>query len=329
MPNVKRMVQRARRNQYGTKPFEVMVAATVSAGKSSLINALLGQELLHTANEATTACVTRLEHGVERKAFMAECHDRNGTAIARRRSLSAEMLREWNADSRVASISLKGNFRGASLPSSGLVIYDTPGPNNSQNKGHGQKTRAALNTISANALLYVLNAGYLGTQDDRMFLDSLLKKPAAGRSTIFILNKVDLLDPERGEDIGDYVGKAQRYLVDAGFPDPMVVPTIADAALHARQAMNRAELSRSQRSRMTRTLAEFDDRKHELIETALVPERIRQRLRKELDMLEANRAASAPGSWQYEKNQLQQLVVLSGVRTVEAVLQHARSMSRK
>ena len=40
--------------------FEVIVVATMSAGKSTVINALIGQELLHSANEATTATITRI-----------------------------------------------------------------------------------------------------------------------------------------------------------------------------------------------------------------------------------------------------------------------------
>ena len=40
--------------------FEVVVVATMSAGKSTVINALIGKELLHSANEATTATITRI-----------------------------------------------------------------------------------------------------------------------------------------------------------------------------------------------------------------------------------------------------------------------------
>lgn len=42
--------------------YNVIVAATMSAGKSSLINALLGNEVLYSANEAATATLTRITH---------------------------------------------------------------------------------------------------------------------------------------------------------------------------------------------------------------------------------------------------------------------------
>ena len=37
------------------QPYYIGVVATMSSGKSTLLNALIGEELLHTANEATTA----------------------------------------------------------------------------------------------------------------------------------------------------------------------------------------------------------------------------------------------------------------------------------
>src|SRR3546814_3295380 len=60
----------------GATTFDVLVLATMSAGKTSFINALIGQELLHTANEATTACVTRVEHrqGARRFSGRSEEH---------------------------------------------------------------------------------------------------------------------------------------------------------------------------------------------------------------------------------------------------------------
>lgn len=41
---------------------EVLVLATMSAGKSTFINALIEQELLHRANKATAAFLTSVRH---------------------------------------------------------------------------------------------------------------------------------------------------------------------------------------------------------------------------------------------------------------------------
>ena len=57
-----------------TATFDVLVLSTMSAGKTSFINALIGQERLNTANEATTACVTLVEHSQGTQRFSGACY---------------------------------------------------------------------------------------------------------------------------------------------------------------------------------------------------------------------------------------------------------------
>lgn len=52
-------------------PNHIFVAATMSAGKSSLINALIGKELLNSANEATTAKIMRIYRLVDAQTASA------------------------------------------------------------------------------------------------------------------------------------------------------------------------------------------------------------------------------------------------------------------
>lgn len=305
--------------------FEVLVMATVSAGKSSLINALIGQELLHAANEATTACVTRVEHRKERKSFAGACYRDSGTVLKRCRDASPELVRSWNADSRVQRITLTGRFDSAPRPASRLVVYDTPGPNNSQNQRHSEVARKALRSIPYDAMFYVMNAGQLGTHDDRACLD-LLRARVSDAPIYFLLNKVDLLDPEKGEDIAVHARNAHGYLVDAGFDGPIVIPTIADAALYARKALNGHALTRVQRSRLDRALIEFDAGKREVVDAAILPDTIRTLVSSELDHLEKSAAPRSANPRVAERHALKQLVARSGIRTAEALIQYKRSL---
>lgn len=309
--------------------FEVLVAAPMSAGKSSFINALIGDELLHVANEATTACLTRVEHRKGVNSFRGACYRDSGDVLATQRDASADVLRDWNSDPRVKRIELKGSFNVTPRPDSGLVVYDTPGPNNSQNEQHGEVMRDAVQHIRFDALCYVLNAGQLGTVDDRACLDLLrdgLSKSAVQRM-YFVLNKVDLLDPENGEDVGEFVGRAQDYLTDAGFEQPIVIPTIADAALYARKALNQSGMTRLQCTKLRRTLDEFGDRKRALINVTRAPETIKKRLLRELDGLEQRGAAIASDESRTEGNELKQLITYSGLRTVEMLIERQRQMA--
>lgn len=305
--------------------FEILVMATVSAGKTSVINALIGQELLHAANEATTACITRVEHRRERKWFMGTCYRDSGTMLAPRRKATPELLRQWNADSQVECISLTGSFEGAPRRASGLVLYDTPGPNNSQNDQHARVARKALHSLPYDALFYVLNAGQLGTTDDRACLD-LLRDEARTGQPYFLLNKIDLLDPEKGEDLATHVGNACRYLAGAGFDDAVVIPTVADAALYARKALNGHALTRVQRGRLRSALDAFEICKRDVVEAAIVPDSVRTSISGELDRYEREAAMLPRDASSTERHALELLVARSGIRTAEALIQHKRSM---
>lgn len=325
MPAIRRAERSGGRCHSGVARFGIMVVATVSAGKSSLINAMIGRELLHTANEATTATLTCVEHRKERRSFSADCYAGTGDLLHGRRKASAELMREWNADPLVTSIALKGCFPSATRAASGLFLYDTPGPNNSRDERHGLIGQTALRQAPFDALFYVLNAGQIGTTDDRMYLDLLYRESRPDVPIYFLLNKVDLLDSDKGETVDAYVRNAHRYVVDAGFDNAIVIPTIADVALYARKTLNGDELTRVQRLRLRRALEETDVRDRRMIKAAMVPDVIRARLFRELDRLDESIAAHQNRPRSAERSALKRLVALSGIRTVETLVQHKRS----
>ena len=196
----------------------------MSAGKSSLINALIGRELLPAGNEATTACLTRIERKQRAKYFRGSCFSHAGSELISQRKASIEHVRAWNLDAQVKHIHLAGKFSNVSRLPSKLVLHDTPGPNNSQDQRHAEMMLEAVRTVPFQSLCYVL--------------------------IIFILNKVDLLDPERGEDLATCVSNARAYLERLGFVEPVVVPMMADLALFARKALNESPLTRVERNKL-------------------------------------------------------------------------------
>lgn len=315
----------------GTATFDVLVVATMSAGKTSFINALIGQELLHTANEATTACVTRVEHRQGARRFSGACYCYNETELASQRSPSPALLRDWNADAEVKRISLAGTFKVVPRPAPGLVLHDTPGPNNSQDESHARLTLDAIRNVSFKALCYVLNASQLGTLDDRLLLEQLREELATkpAQPIYFILNKVDLLDPEKGESVEGYVHNAQRYLRDLGFEQPIIIPTMASAALYARKALSADTLTRSQRSQLRQALDGLDANKRALLNATVVPELIKRRVGKALDNLERKLQAKQSDARASDKNKLHQLVTISGLRTIEALINHQRRLDEQ
>src|SRR5690606_5297198 len=124
------------------RDFDVYVVATMSSGKSTLINAMLGRDLLPAANEATTATIARItdnDQMVER--FAAKRYDHSGQLVDQESNVSQETLKQWNQLDDTQLIDIEGNILAIrEREEVRLVITDTPGPNNSQDEDHARTT---------------------------------------------------------------------------------------------------------------------------------------------------------------------------------------------
>ncbi len=302
--------------------FEVVVVGGVSAGKSTFLNALIGLELLHTANRATTSCLTRVEHDRGRRGFAASANGAAGELLAREHAAVADTMQRWNADPAVHAISVVGAFPGQADHSSGLVLLDTPGPNNSLDDSHGRAAGEALRSASAQLLIHVLDAGHLGTHDDRRCLDAIRAYLRPAQSVCFIVNKIDLLDPGRGERLADHLQQAHDYLEAAGFRTPTIVPTAAAPALFARKVLHGEPLTHAQGLRLQQALAAGPG---DAIDCAInLPAGVREGAQVHLQSLRRAVQARAAGSPAAARDALRLLVTQSGIGVAEMLIQHRR-----
>ncbi|MFB9868778.1 dynamin family protein [Vreelandella sulfidaeris] len=304
-------------------PFNIIILATMSAGKSSFINALIGDDLLHAANEASTACITTLKHDDQSDSTSAYCYAYNGDLLDSVANVRAEQLKAWNSDDRVKNISLRGNFSTYCQPAQGLALHDTPGPNNSQDPRHAQLTIDAIQNIPFDMVFYILNATQLGTHDDRVLLTTVKKeldRLPHSYEVIFVLNKVDQLDCEKGESLTKHVEQAFSYLVDIGFTNPIIVPMIANAALYARKKLIGKPLSRKQRLELTNFKDACLQDSSALIKASHVPEIINKNVKKYMQF-EARNATDTPA----DKSELYLLMAYSGLAAVVLIINRQRA----
>ena len=218
------------------RDFDVYVVATMSSGKSTLINAMLGRDLLPAANEATTATIARItdnDQMVER--FAAKRYDHSGQLVDQESNVSQETLKQWNQLDDTQLIDIEGNILAIrEREEVRLVITDTPGPNNSQDEDHARTTMGFIQDSRRNPLiLYVLNASQLSTNDDRNLLSLVAETMRRGGKQskdrfIFVINKMDVFDPENGEDIPAVLGRVRKYLQENGIPHPLLYPVSAN-----------------------------------------------------------------------------------------------------
>lgn len=217
--------------------FPVNVIATMSSGKSTLINALLSTKLMPSKNEACTATITEILDN-DKNFFTAVACDDDQTVLRDIPELTYEIMSELNEDEKVYKIKVEGDIPFLDARTTALMLVDTPGPNNSQNEAHKKTTYRAINNDSNNLILYVLNGTQLKTNDDEALLKYVADQIKKGGKQVrdrflFVINKMDGFNPEE-EDIGKAVQSAKNYLAEHGIDDPQIFPCSAYTALNIR-----------------------------------------------------------------------------------------------
>lgn len=236
--------------------FPINVIATMSSGKSTLINALLGNRLMPSKNEACTATITEILDN-DNEYFEAKVYDEDNALLQEIEELDYGIMSELNDDPDVSRISAEGNIPFLDARSMALMLVDTPGPNNSQNQSHKNTTYRAINNDSNNLILYVLNGTQLSTNDDAALLSYVADQIKKGGKQmrdrfLFVINKMDGFDPEE-EDIGEAINKVREYLASYEIEDPQIYPCSAYTALNIRthlEGIDIDELSRSEERKL-------------------------------------------------------------------------------
>lgn len=217
--------------------FDVYVVATMSSGKSTLINAMLGRDLLPAANEATTATITSIADVKGGKTFRGARIDNQGAEVEVHEDLTLNVVSEWNRLPDTKHIAIEGDIQAVQQRDDvRLVLTDTPGPNNSQDDGHERATLGFVQDSRRNPLiLYVLNASQLATNDDKNLLkliaDTMRKGGKQSRDRfIFVINKMDVFDPEKEKALPLVLADVRKYLADNGIQNPVLYPVSANLA---------------------------------------------------------------------------------------------------
>lgn len=220
--------------------FEIAVVATMSSGKSTLLNSFLGKNLIPSKNQACTAKITRIEDDKSINFFSAEIYDQEDKLIKKYEKIDAEDLKTFNDGENIGLIKLKGNVRNISSNQSRLILIDTPGPNNSMDIKHKELTYNLLKKDYKPLVLYILSYTQLGVDDDRDLLKNISEEMNKGdlQSTerfIFVLNKFDArFEDDNDDDINKVLGKIKEYLEGLNIKNPIIIPTAARTALFMR-----------------------------------------------------------------------------------------------
>lgn len=200
----------------------ILITANMSAGKSTLINAIIGKRVVRTAQEA---CTAKLSYVFNKPLEDDSIHLR--TPKLKLNITYHDLInKESSNGSQIASY-----FRlfTHSVSPIRLCLIDTPGVNSAINMDHGKRTRYALLHEQYDKLIYVLNANQLGTDDEIRYL-KYISEHVPKHKIIFVLNKVDTFK-STDDSITASIKRVQNDLIQLGFEHPIIYPVSAYFAL--------------------------------------------------------------------------------------------------
>jgi len=225
--------------------FEVCVVATMSAGKSTLINSMLGTKLMPSKQEACTAIITRIKDTEGNDTWQAEVYSKDNRLIETHENLTYATMERLNSDENVSVIKTAGNIPFVSSEDVSLVLIDTPGPNNSRDPEHKKVQSEFLNKSSKSLVLYIME-GTFGSDDDNALLQRVADSMKVGGKQskdrfIFVVNKMDDRRKEDG-DTTQTLDRIRAYLKGHGITNPNLFPAAALPALNIRLIQSGADV---------------------------------------------------------------------------------------
>lgn len=234
--------------------FQLAVLGQFKRGKSTLLNALLGEEILPSSVIPLTTIPTFIQYGPERR-IRVHFMDRKSEEIC-----SSQDADEMNRVllGYVSESANPKNVKGVSYveiahPSPLLrevVLIDTPGIGST----HRHNTEMTLNFLpQCDAALFLVSADPPITEVEVEFLRQVREKVVR---IFFVLNKIDYLS---GPELETALAFLKKVLAEStGIPDEVeIFPVSAKMALSARRKGDRAQLDASGLPRITGHLVDF------------------------------------------------------------------------
>lgn len=199
---------------------KIVVTATMSAGKSTLINSIIGKKLALTKNEACTGDVYLYYN----KPF-------EDNLISNQNKESIINYITYNPDNLPSGSELKTctYMNILNKDKKRICLIDTPGINSYLNIKHKEITEDVINSNDYNKLIYVINATNIGAKDDINYINQIYNT-VKGKQIIFVLNKIDLFRLSE-DSIEESINKLKEDLKSIGFDKPIVCPVSAYAGL--------------------------------------------------------------------------------------------------
>lgn len=204
----------------------ILITANMSAGKSTLLNALIGKKVNRTQNDSCTSKVHYLLNKPFEDGFEYEWD------FELELNADYQTLMDDNENNDSTDITVGCFFRSPIKSEKWRTWFiDTPGVNSSHDEDHSKITEKAITTIDSDVLLYLVNGENIGTDDDKKHLQFVQKNYKG--SILFVVNKVDRFRKNQ-DSVLETIQGIVKDLEKIGFKSPTVVPVSSYAGYLAK-----------------------------------------------------------------------------------------------
>jgi len=231
---IARQLQKIRSFQDSDARKRIGVFGPPKRGKSTLLNVLLGADLLPTSPVPMSSTVIEVEQDASLKAWEVRIYHANGRIELRPTESEREVARliEQYGSTRggtpATKLLIRAAFPGCRILERGGVLVDTPGAEvafDSDERLEEDTARALRILTSVHVVLFCVRADQLGARTDCAFYEQHMR-------LLSPLNVVGFRDKWQ-EDTGELLDEAMNQY---GFPERATLTLSARLASEARQA---------------------------------------------------------------------------------------------
>lgn len=203
-------------DSFHSKPLKrILVVATMSAGKSTLINALMGYRVNAVK---TTACTNKL-------CYLYNKPSADGIII---KSENGGYMYSSDIESIQKSDFVEAGLHfNSSIFDSRICLIDSPGTNYCEDKSHGDITKKAISSNNFEAIIFVINALQFNTNDEASLIDYTINHTE--KPIIFVINQLDYFD-KKHDSVLSIIEKLKMKIKSMG-RNCQIVPMSAYYAL--------------------------------------------------------------------------------------------------
>lgn len=184
-------------------PLKIVVLGEVKAGKSTLVNALIGKKVSYTNVVEATAAILEIKYSKEEKIIIKQ---KNEEIINLYSLDELDNLMNTNRDNqeffnKVNKISVFTNTERLKE----ITLVDTPGLNTVTSE-NAERTEDYI--ANSDVILWILNSNHLGQSDISEKIEEVLDY---GKPIICVLNRIDEINGDTSEVV-EYVKNEMGYM---------------------------------------------------------------------------------------------------------------------